>query len=72
MRDAARKFPDSRFRVHWAKLNNELFGRICADPELRARYERAGFMEAQSICSDEFDNLVNDASEFIERFVILE
>ncbi len=34
-------FPDSAFRVDWANLNNALFALICADADLRARYERA-------------------------------
>lgn len=58
------------FRVNWARLNNELFGMICADPALRARYEAADSNEAQEICGDLFDLLVNDVTDFIERFAI--
>ena len=58
------------FRVNWARLNNELFGMICADPALRARYEQADSNEAQEICGDLFDLLVNDVTDFIERFAI--
>lgn len=72
MRKSAKEFPESRFRVNWAKLNNELFGRICADPELRARYEKADWTEAQNICADEFDALVSTADEFIDRFAVIE
>ncbi len=68
----SKHLPESRFRVNWAKLNNELFGRICSDPELRAQYERADWTEAQNICADQFDALVSSASDFIDRFVVLE
>jgi len=71
MPDKTTPFPDYGFRVDWAKLNNELFGAIYADPELRARYDRADSHQAQLICSDLFDMLVKDASEFVERFIIL-
>ena len=71
MPDKTTPFPDYGFRVDWAKLNNELFGAIYADPELRARYDRADSHQAQLICSDLFDILVKDASEFVERFIIL-
>ncbi len=59
------------FKVNWVKLNNDLFGRICADAELRARYESADWRESQVICSEQFDLLVSDPSEFVERYIIV-
>ncbi len=59
------------FRVDWAKLNNELFGRIYADGDLHARYERASADEAPLICSNVFDELAQDAAEFVQRFIII-
>lgn len=64
--------PESGFRVDWAKLNNELFALIYADSDLRMRYDRADFVEAQEICADQFDVLVSDVSDFMERFIVLE
>lgn len=58
------------FRVHWSKLNNELFALIYADPELRARYDMADSREAQEICGDLVDRLVDDPADFIRRFTI--
>jgi hypothetical protein len=58
------------FRVDWAKLNNELFALLYADPDLRARYDRANWQQAQEICADLFDRLVKDASDFMARFTI--
>ncbi len=72
MRDATTPFPEYGFKVDWAKLNNELFASIYADPELRVRYDAASSSEAQAICSDQFDILVEDAADFVERFIVLE
>jgi hypothetical protein len=59
-----------RFRVNWAKLNNELFALICADPALRERYECANSAEAQEICAEQFDRLAADAADFVDRFTV--
>ena len=64
--------PDSGFRIQWANLNNALFALICADPDLRAQYERANSAEAQEICSEQFDALAADLAGFIERFIVLD
>ncbi len=72
MHDASIPGPERRFAVNWAKLNNAVFGSIYADPELRARYERATAAEAESICSDQFDVLANDAEWFVERFIAID
>ena len=64
--------PDSGFHVHWANLNNALFALICADADLRARYELANSAEAQEICAEQFDLLAADAAEFVERFIVVE
>ncbi len=71
MHDASIPGPDRRFAVNWAKLNNAVFGRIYADPDLRARYERATAAEAEEICSEQFDVLANDADNFVERFIAI-
>ena len=64
--------PESGFRVNWAKLNNELFAKVYADPDLRIRYERATSAEAQDMCSELFDHLAEDAVEFVARFIVVE
>ncbi len=71
MRGDTPSLDEHGFRVNWVKLNNDLFGGICADPELRARYDAADWREAQLICSDQFDLLVSDAAEFVERYIIV-
>lgn len=64
--------PQGGFRVDWAKLNNALFSLICADPDLRAQYEKAGSAESEQICAEQFDLLVRDVNDFVDRFVVLE
>lgn len=58
------------FRVDWAKLNNELFALIYADPDLRTRYDLADSHEAQEMCADLFDRLVDNPTDFMKRFTI--
>jgi hypothetical protein len=62
--------PECNLRVDWAKLNNELFALIYADPDLLQRYDRADSAEAQEICSEQFDLLADNAADFLERFII--
>ena len=64
--------PGRGFRVDWAKLNNALFTLICADPDLRSRYERADSAQAEQICAEQFDALVADVQDFVDRFLVLE
>lgn len=64
--------PESGVKVHWSRLNNALFGLIYADPDLRARYERADSAEAQDICAEQFDRLAADAAAFVEQYISVE
>ncbi|HKU66209.1 MAG TPA: hypothetical protein VJP85_00380 [Candidatus Baltobacteraceae bacterium] len=58
------------FWVHWSKLNNELFALIYADPELRVRYDLADSHEAQEMCGELFDRLVDNPSDFMKRYTV--
>ena len=64
--------PERGFRVDWAKLNNALFSLICADADLRAKYEQADSAGAEEICAAQFDPLVEDVQDFVDRFLVLE
>lgn len=62
---------DTDFVVNWAELNNAVFARIYADRALRERYDLANAVDARAICSDVFDALVEDANDFVERFIVV-
>lgn len=55
--------------VNWAKLYNELFETIYRDPALLARYAAADSAQAQDICAEQLDVLIQDVHDFSERFL---